>query len=358
MTRIHNFSAGPAVLPQSVLEETSRAIVEYEDTGLGVLEMSHRSQPFEDILSSLQTRLASLLDIPSDYQILICTGGATQQFSMVPLNLLAGRTGGYILSGSWSEKAESEARKFGKTAVLGSSKDNAFRSLPDWSITDPSQLAYVHFTSNNTIYGTQYKVEPDTGDIPLVCDASSDLLHRKIDVSKYGVIYASTQKNLGPAGATIVIIRQDLLEKEKGTLPIMLDYKTYSTTNSLYNTPPTGVVFMTERVLAWIQDQGGLGVINQRNQRKANLIYDVIDDNDFYLGHAERDSRSNMNVTFTLKKRELEKQFLEEAEAHGMSGLKGHRSVGGMRASMYNALPEQAAQELAQFMRDFRERHN
>lgn len=357
MTRIHNFSAGPAVLPVSVLQQTAKAVVEYQDTGLGVLEMSHRSQPFEDILDSLQSRLRSLLDIPIDYTILVCTGGATQQFSVVPLNLLGGKTGGYILSGSWSEKAEAEARRFGNTVVLGSSKENSFRSLPAWNIPESSDLSYIHFTSNNTIYGTQFKAEPDTGDIPLVCDASSDLLHRRIDVRKYGLIYASTQKNLGPAGATIVIVRNDLLEREKGTLPIMLDYTTYSSTNSLYNTPPTGVIYMTERVLAWIEEEGGLGVIAERNQRKAEHVYRVIDDDDFYQGHAERDARSIMNVTFTLTNRELEKQFLAEAEARGMSGLKGHRSLGGMRASMYNALPEQAAQDLAEFMRDFRDRH-
>jgi phosphoserine aminotransferase len=358
MTRLHNFSAGPGVLPLTVLAEAQEALLEFGNSGIGIMEMSHRSAEFESVLNSAITRLQGLLSIPKSYRVLFCTGGATQQFSAVPMNILrSGECGGYILSGSWSEKAEEEARKFGPTAILASSKAEKYRAIPAF---DPAYLtaqafplSYLHITSNNTIFGTQYRNEPETGSVPLVADCSSDLLHRPLDVAKYGLIYASAQKNLGPAGVTIVIIREDLLERSAAELPIMTSYRTYSESNSLYNTPPTFPIFVVERVLDWIETLGGLGAISERNQRKAQLVYDEIDRTDFYAGHAAKDHRSLMNITFTLKDSSLEKKFLENAEKAGLSGLKGHRSVGGCRASMYNSLPEESAKALVDFMREF-----
>jgi phosphoserine aminotransferase len=358
MTRLHNFSAGPGVLPLPVLAEAKEALLEFGTSGIGIMEMSHRSAEFESVLNSAVARFHTLLSIPKSYRVLFCTGGATQQFSAVPMNILrSGECGGYVLSGSWSEKAEEEARKFGPTAILASSKADIYRGIPAFSppsLTAQSlPLSYLHITSNNTIFGTQYKIEPETGTIPLVADCSSDLLHRPLDVLKYGLIYASAQKNLGPAGVTVVIIREDLLERSAPELPVMTSYRTYADSNSLYNTPPTFPIYVVERVLNWIETLGGIGAIYEKNKRKAQIVYDEIDRSEFYSGHAHKEHRSLMNITFTLKDASLEKRFLENAEKAGLSGLKGHRSVGGCRASMYNALPEESARALAEFMREF-----
>jgi phosphoserine aminotransferase len=358
MTRLHNFSAGPGVLPLSVITEAKEALLEFGKSGIGIMEMSHRSAEFEEVLNSAVTRLKGLLSISKSYRVLFCTGGATQQFSAVPMNILrSGECSGYLLSGSWSEKAEEEARKFGPTAVLASSKADKYRAIPSFDpaclTTQSLPLSYLHITSNNTIFGTQYRNEPETGSIALVADCSSDLLHRPLDVSKYGLIYASAQKNLGPAGVTVVIIREDLLERSAPGVPIMTSYRTYSESNSLYNTPPTFPIYVLERVLHWIETLGGLSGIYEQNKRKAQLVYDEIDRTDFYCGHAHNEHRSLMNITFTLKDSSLEQKFLENAEDAGLSGLKGHRSVGGCRASMYNALPEESAKALVDFMREF-----
>jgi phosphoserine aminotransferase len=361
MPRIHNFSAGPAVLPIPVLEEAKSALLDFKGCGMGIMEISHRSKEFEDVLTAAVERIKRVLKISSNYKVLFCTGGATQQFSAISMNLLQkDHVGGYILSGVWSEKAEEEARKFGATKVLASAKEGGYREIPPFpsletlaSVCNEKQLGYVHITSNNTIYGTQFHQDPDTGTIPLLADTSSDLLHRPVDVTKYGLLYASAQKNLGPAGVTIVIIREDLLERVPSTLPLMTSYRTYSESNSLYNTPPTFPIYIVERVLAWIEAEGGLTSIHERNQRKAQSIYGEIDRSEFYQGHADVKHRSLMNVTFTLQDKKLDDSFNKKALAEGLSGLKGHRSVGGFRASMYNALPEASSQALAQFMKEF-----
>ena len=362
MTRLHNFSAGPGVMPLSVIAEAQEALLEFNGCGIGIMEMSHRSAEFESIINSAISRLQALLTIPKSHRVLFCTAGATQQFSAVPMNILRkGECGGYILTGIWSEKAEEEARKFGPTKILASSKQDNYRSIP---FLDPTALtaqslplSYLHITSNNTIFGTQYQDIPSTDSIPLVADCSSDLLHRPIDVSKFGLIYASAQKNIGPAGVTVVIIHEELLERSDANLPIMTNYRTYSESNSLYNTPPTFPIFGVERVLHWIEEMGGLNVIFEKNKRKAQLVYDEIDRTEFYSGHAAKEYRSLMNITFTLKESSLEKTFLEKAEKAGLSGLKGHRNVGGCRASMYNALPEEAVNALVEFMQEFEKTH-
>jgi phosphoserine aminotransferase len=379
MTRLHNFNAGPAVLPLSVIQEVREALPEFADSGIGIMEISHRSKEFEGIIDSAIARFVRLLEIPNNYKILFMSGGATLQFSAVALNLMGGAKltsdklttndplGGYILTGTWSEKAEEEARKYGGTVVLASTKEEQYRSIPeklDTTALKDKKLAYLHITSNNTIYGTQYKSEPDLqgvglSDVPLVADCSSDLLHRKIDISKYGLVYASAQKNLGPAGVTVVIVRQDLLERSSKQLPLMLNYRTFADSNSLYNTPPVFPIYCVERVLSWLEQSGGLDKMAAINRQKAQKIYDVIDSSDFYCGHAHKDYRSLMNVTFTIKggDAQLEKDFLKDAINAGLIGLQGHRSVGGVRASLYNALPLESAQALSEFMKDFERRN-
>lgn len=355
-SRVYNFSAGPAVLPVEVVETVRDNLLNYQGSGLGVMEMSHRGAEFEAILATAEANLRELLDIPEDYAVLFTTGGATNQFSMVPLNLLAkGQTADYILTGVWSEKAVAEAKKFGEIHIAATSKDKNFNYIPS-AFQYSKAPAYVHFTSNNTIYGTQFRTEPSGTAAPLVCDASSDVLHKKLDVRRYGVIYAGAQKNLGPAGITLVIMRRDLLERCPAGLPILLDYRTYAQNNSLYNTIPTFPVYVVGEVLKWIKAQGGLGAIEAANREKAELLYRAIDATDFYRGVAEKDSRSVMNVTWRLPSEELEKLFVKEANAQGLSGLKGHKSAGGIRASIYNACPRAAVEALVQFMKEFEEK--
>ncbi|MBM4764169.1 3-phosphoserine/phosphohydroxythreonine transaminase [Bacillus sp. B15-48] len=357
MTRAYNFNAGPTALPEAVLKKAEQEWMNYNGTGMNVMEMSHRSKPYEEINDTAQSLLRKLLNIPDDYEVLFLQGGASLQFTMVPMNLLEeGKKALYVLTGSWSEKALKEAKKIGATEVVSSGKDGNYKQIPT---LDASQLstdgAYVHITSNNTIYGTQWHNFPDTQSIPLVADMSSDIMCRPIDVSKFGLIYAGAQKNLGPSGVTVVIVKKELLERSKDSLPTMLDYRTQASNNSLYNTPPTLAVYLLKLVLEWADSLGGAAALEKLNKQKADLLYNEIDgSNGFYKGHAELDSRSLMNVTFTLENQELTDAFLAEAKQRGFTGLNGHRSVGGCRASIYNAVPLEHVEVLAQFMKEFR----
>lgn len=356
-SRAHNFNAGPAVMPLPVLEQLRDEMLGYARTGMSVMEMSHRSKEFEDILNRAEADLRTLLNIPNTYSIMFLQGGAHLQFSMIPMNLLPkGGSTDYVLTGAWAQTAIKEAEKIGTVHIAASTKADNFSRVPTQSELqlDP-HAAYLHFTSNETIQGVEWASEPVPPDgVPLVCDASSDIMSRPIDVTKYGLIYAGAQKNLGPSGVTLVIIRSDLLARTPANMPVMLDFKLLAESHSLHNTPPTFGVYAMGLVLHWLIDQGGLPAIARRNEAKARLIYDRIDTGGgFYRGHARLDSRSRMNITFRLPSEELEKQFVKKSEAEGFVGLKGHRSIGGLRASMYNALPTESAQALAQFMQEF-----
>ena len=364
MTRVFNFSAGPAAMPLPVLEEAQRNLIEMPEAGMSVMETSHRSKGFEAILASAQTRLRELLALPDHYHILFLQGGASLQFSMVPMNLLRSSTRcDYILTDQWSQKALKEAQIFAdergaQANVAASTESDNFNRIPTQSeLQLDTQARYVHITTNNTLFGTQWQSEPETGEVPLVADASSDILSRPIDVPKYGLIYAGAQKNIGPAGVTLVIIRDDLLQQIQPNLPTMLDYRTHVKANSLYNTPNTWGIYMVDLVAKWLQDLGGLSAMQKLNEAKAQELYAAIDATDFYRGHAQPDSRSRMNVTFRLPDEALEKQFIKEATAQGLDGLKGHRDVGGLRASIYNAFPPEGVSALVQFMREFEKAH-
>jgi phosphoserine aminotransferase len=355
--RIHNFAAGPAILPVPVLEEIQRDLIALPGVGMSILEISHRSATFESILECAEADIRSLANIPANYKVLFLQGGASMQFSMVPMNLLGpGQTADYIDSGSWAEKAYKEAKKVGSANIAATTKADNYTRVPAQSeLKLTPGAAYVHMTSNNTIEGTEFKQLPDVGpgDVPLVSDTSSDMFSRPIDVARHALIYAGAQKNMGPAGVTIVIIREDLLERSQKTLPTMLNYAVHAENKSLYNTPPAFAVYALGLVMKWLIKQGGLSKIEQLNQRKANKLYAEIDRTGFYRGTAQKDSRSLMNVTFRLSSEDLEKQFVKEATAAGLDGLKGHRSVGGMRASIYNAFPEDGVEALVGFMREF-----
>ena len=357
--RVHNFNAGPAALPLSVLEEIKTDLIIYKGEGLSVMEMSHRSKTFDGIIKDAERLMKEVFEIPEGYKIIFMQGGATLQFSAVPLNLLANdRTGGYINSGSWSQKAIDEVQKLGKNVrVLASSKDDEYIYIPsDFIIT--SDLGYLHITSNNTIFGTQWHQYPGTGSVPLVCDMSSDMGCRPVDIKKFGLIYAGAQKNMGPAGVTIVIIREDLMNLSPDNIPTMMSYKILGSKESLYNTPPTFGVYVVKLVLEWIKKSGGLNAIEETNRKKAAMLYDILDEDDFYKGTVEPGSRSLMNITFRLPSEDLEKQFISEATANGMIGLKGHRSVGGIRASIYNAVSLENVQALVSFMNTFRDKNS
>ena len=355
--RIYNFYAGPAVLPEEVLLEVKEELPVYRDIGTSVLEISHRSKEYTEIAESARQRMRRLLGLGPEWHILFLQGGASLQFHMVPLNFLPeGGKAAYLITGAWSKKALKEAQFLGNAEVVATSEDTGFDRIPapdTYQVDD--QAAYLHFTSNNTIFGTQFKTEPEAGDVPLVCDASSDFLSRRIALDKYGLIYAGAQKNVGPAGVTIVLIREDFLQQRNQPLPTMLDYGTH--TAKLFNTPPVFAVYMVEKVLKWLEHLGGLPAIEARNEAKAQKLYEVLDASDFYRGTARPDSRSLMNVTFRLPTEALEQQFVEEARAQGMIGLKGHRSVGGIRASIYNACPPEAVDALTSFMKDFEQKH-
>jgi phosphoserine aminotransferase len=357
--RIFNFSAGPAVLPLPVLEQAQRELVSLPGVGMSVMEISHRSKAFETLLDTAVADIRGLAGIPEDYSILMLQGGASLQFSMVPMNLLSpGTTADYIDTGSWAEKAAKEAARVGTVNVTGSTKADNYSRLPKpGEIALTPGAAYVHITTNNTIEGTEWLTPPEVGSAPLVADASSDIFSQPIDISRFGVVYAGAQKNLGPSGVTLVIIRRDLLARSSKTLPTMLSYQVMAENNSLYNTPNTFGVYILGLTMKWLKSLGGLAAIGQLNARKASLLYGEIDRTGFYRGTAQPDSRSRMNVTFRLPSEELEKRFEKEATAAGLDGLKGHRSVGGMRASIYNAFPEAGVDALVQFMREF-ERKN
>lgn len=358
--RIHNFNPGPAVLPLEVLQQAQAELLDYKGTGMSIMEISHRSKEFEALLAEAQDNLRSLLGIPANYKILFLQGGASLQFAMLPMNFRpAGASADYIVTGTWSKKAYKESQKLGTAKAAANLEADNFNHLPaqaDLKL-DP-QAAYLHFTSNETIHGVEYFTEPQPPQgVPLICDASSDFISRPIDVSKYAMIYAGAQKNAGPSGVVIAILREDMLEKVPANLPNLLDYKALAAENSLLNTPPCWSIYIVGLVLKWVISIGGLEGMSKRNQGKANLVYQVIDQSGgFYKGHALAD-RSVMNVTFRLPNEQLEEQFAGEAKKVGMIGLKGHRSVGGMRASLYNALPVEAVQELARFMVDFQKKN-
>jgi phosphoserine aminotransferase len=353
--RIFNFSSGPAVLPTPVLEEAQRDLLALPGVGMSVLEISHRSKAFDAIIEAAEADIRELAGVPSDYRVLFLQGGASLQFSMVPMNLLpAGGTADYLVTGVWSQKAVKEAKRHGTVHVAASTEAGKFTRVPgQGEIALSGKGAYVHMTSNNTIYGTQWHTLPDAGGAPLVSDASSDIFSRPIDIAKYGVVFAGAQKNLGPSGVTLVIIRDDLVARSPATLPTMLSYAVHAENKSLYNTPPTFGIYILGLVAKWLKREGGLAAIEVVNARKAAKLYAEIDRTGFYRGHAEKDSRSLMNVTFRLPSEELEKQFVKDSTAAGLDGLKGHRSVGGLRASIYNAFPEAGVDALVEFMREF-----
>jgi phosphoserine aminotransferase len=355
MSRIWNFSAGPAILPQSVLLEAQRDLVQLPGVGMSILEISHRSKTFEAILAQTEADLRTLGGVPSNYKVLFLQGGASTQFSMVPMNLLtAGATADYLVTGGWAQKAVKEAKRVGNVHIAATTESENFARIPR---QDEMQFtpgaAYVHMTTNNTLFGTEWSGEPNVGDVPLVADTSSDMFSRPIDIAKYGLIYAGAQKNLGPSGVTLVIIREDLLARSSKSLHTMLNYAVHAENGSMYNTPPCFGIYLMGLVMKWGLAQGGLAAIGAANDRKAAALYAEIDRTGYYRGTAEKASRSRMNVTFRLPSEELEAKFAKESTAAGLDGLKGHRSVGGMRASIYNAFPEEGVTALVEFMREF-----
>jgi len=355
MNRVFNFSAGPSMLPLPVLEKAASELVCYGDSGMSVMEMSHRSPVYEEIIADAQAKLRTLMNIPDNYKVLFLQGGASTQFASVPLNLLNGSgKADYIVSGQFSKKAYDEAQKYGDVKAIASSKDKNFTYIPQITREDIRPDAdYVHVCFNNTIYGTKFNYIPDTGDIPLVADMSSCIISEPVDVSKFGVIYAGAQKNMAPAGLTVVIVREDLLGKARPETPVMLDWKTMADNDSMYNTPPCYAIYMAKLVYEWILDMGGLDAMKAYNVKKAAILYDYLDNQDYYIAPVEKEYRSMMNVTFVTGDEALDKKFAKEADAAGIKNIKGHRSVGGMRASIYNAMPIEGVEALVKFMDDF-----
>jgi phosphoserine aminotransferase len=357
--RIFNFSAGPAVLPLPVLEEAQRELVSLPGVGMSVMEISHRSKAFDEIIGRAESGIRELLGVPENYHVLFLQGGASLQFSMIPMNLLpADGSSDYIVTGSWGKKAVKEAKREGAVNIAATTADGGFTRTPDQQELklDP-KAAYVHITTNETIEGVEWKREPEVGDVPLVADASSDILSHRIPVEKYALIYAGAQKNMGPSGVTLVILRDDLLGRIPDGLHTMLDYRTHVENKSLYNTPNTWGIYIIDLVCKWLKGKGGLEGMERENEEKAGLLYDAIDATQFYRGHADAGSRSIMNVTFRLPSEELEKRFANEATAAGLDGLKGHRSVGGIRASIYNAFPREGVEALVSFMKEFEKKN-
>jgi phosphoserine aminotransferase len=358
--RVYNFNPGPAVLPLPVLEEAQRHLLSLPGVGMSVLEISHRSKTFDEILAGAEADLRKLLGLGDNCSVIFLQGGASLQFTMVPMNFLPkDGAADYMVTGHWAQAALKEAKKLGKVNIAASTEAENFSRIPrpDEFKLDP-RAAYVHFTSNNTIYGTQWRTEPAVGNVPLVCDASSDILSRRVEISKYALIYAGAQKNMGPAGVTTVIIRNDLLERVPQGLPAMLDYKLQAEKKSVYNTPPVFAIYLLRLVLKWLADVGGLAEMERRNEEKAQLLYNAIDGSGgFYRGTAEKQSRSRMNVTFRLPSEELEEKFAKETTAQRLSGLKGHRSVGGLRASIFNAFPREGVEALVAFMKEFQRKN-
>ena len=359
MKRVYNFSAGPSMLPLEVLELAQEEFLSYQGSGMSVMEMSHRSSLFSGIIDEAERLLRDLMDIPNTYKVLFIQGGASQQFAMVPMNLLVkSRKADFVHTGSWSKKAMSEAKKFGQVRVVASSVDEHFTYIPhvNFSLIDP-EADYVHITTNNTIEGTAFSEIPDTGGIPLVADMSSNILSEEVDVSKFGLIYAGAQKNIGPAGLTVVIVREDLMGHAPESCPTMLNYQTFSESGSMYNTPPTFGIYIAKLIFEWLSNLGGLKEMGKLNRAKAQILYDYLETSDLFESPVKKDSRSLMNIPFMMPGRELDDVFVKEAKACGFETLKGHRSVGGMRASLYNAMPIEGVKELVAFMADFEKRY-
>ena len=359
MARVYNFSAGPAVLPEEVLREAAEEMLDYRGTGMSVMEMSHRSKAYETIIKEAEADLRELMGIPDNYKVLFLQGGASQQFAMIPMNLMKNRVADYIVTGQWARKAYQEAALYGKANKIASSEDETFSYIPDCSDLPVSPDAdYVYICENNTIYGTKFKTLPDTKGKPLVADESSCFLSEPVDVAKYGLIYGGVQKNIGPAGVVIVIVREDLVTEEvlPGT-PTMLRYKTHVDNNSLYNTPPAYGIYICGKVFKWLKGKGGLEAMKAYNEKKAGILYDFLDGSSLFHGTVRREDRSLMNVPFVTGNQELDAKFVKEAKEAGFENLKGHRSVGGMRASIYNAMPMEGVEKLAAFMKDFEKRN-
>lgn len=352
--RIHNFNAGPAALPLPVLKEVQKDLVNYKGEGLSVMEMSHRGKTFDSIIKDTENLMKEVMGIPSGYKVIFMQGGASLQFATVPMNLIAeGQSADYINTGSWATKAIKEAQLIGKKInVIASSEDENFNYIPR-NFKFNKDAAYLHITSNNTIYGTQWPLYPDMDGVPLVCDMSSDINSRRIDVNKFAMIYAGAQKNMGPSGVTIVIIREDMMERSPANIPNLCSYKTIGSKDSLYNTPPTFGIYIIKLVLEWMKSIGGLEAVEKNNKEKARLLYTAIDSTDFYKGTVEKESRSLMNVPFRLPSEDMEKKFVAEALENEIMGVKGHRSVGGIRASLYNAVSVEDVQTLVAFMKEF-----
>ncbi|MCR5735990.1 MAG: 3-phosphoserine/phosphohydroxythreonine transaminase [Lachnospiraceae bacterium] len=357
MSRVYNFSAGPAVLPEEVLKEAADEMLDYKGSGMSVMEMSHRSKTYDAIIKEAEKDLRELMGIPDNYKVLFLQGGASQQFAMIPMNLMKNRVADYIITGQWAKKAWKEAQIYGKANAIASSEDKTFSYIPDCSDLPISDDAdYVYICENNTIYGTKFKTLPNTKGKTLVADVSSCFLSEPVDVTKYGVIYGGVQKNIGPAGVVIVIIREDLITED--TLehtPTMLKYKTHADADSLYNTPPAYGIYICGKVFKWIKKMGGLAAMKERNEEKAKILYDFLDSSKLFKGTVEKDSRSLMNVPFITGNDELDAKFVKEAAENGLVSLKGHRSVGGMRASIYNAMPKEGVEALVAFMKKFEE---
>lgn len=357
MSRVYNFSAGPAVLPEEVLREAAAEMLDYNGTGMSVMEMSHRSKAFEEIIQTAEADIRELMNIPDNYKVLFLQGGASQQFAMVPMNLMKNGVADYIITGQWAKKAYQEAQKYGKANKIASSEDKTFSYIPDCSDLPISEDAdYVYICENNTIYGTKYKELPNTKGKTLVADVSSCFLSEPVDVTKYGVIYGGVQKNVGPAGVVIVIIREDLITEDvlPGT-PTMLQYKTHADAKSLYNTPPAYGIYICGKVFKWLKKQGGLAAMKEKNEKKAKLLYDYLDQSKLFKGTVVSKDRSLMNVPFVTGDKELDAKFVKEAKEAGLENLKGHRTVGGMRASIYNAMPYEGVEALVEFMKKFEE---
>lgn len=357
MSRVYNFSAGPAVLPEEVLKAAAEEMMDYKGTGMSVMEMSHRSKAFEEIIQTAEADLRELMNIPDNYKVLFLQGGASQQFAMIPMNLMKNKVADYIITGQWAKKAAQEAEKYGKVNRIASSADKTFSYIPDCSDLDVSDDAdYVYICENNTIYGTKFKELPNTKGKLLVSDVSSCFLSEPVDVSKYGIIYGGVQKNIGPAGVVIAVIREDLITEDvlPGT-PTMLTYKTHADADSLYNTPPAYGIYICGKVFQWLKKMGGLDVMKERNEKKAKLLYDFLDQSQMFKGTVAPKDRSLMNVPFVTGDAELDAKFIKEAREAGLENLKGHRSVGGMRASIYNAMPYEGVEALTAFMKKFEE---
>jgi phosphoserine aminotransferase len=352
--RVFNFSPGPATLPYEVLKKAGQDVVNFQETGIGLIEISHRSKEFMAVTDEAEANLRELMQIPDNYKVLFLQGGASSQFFMIPMNLLGkGKKATYLNTGTWAKKAIKEAKLFGEIEVPFSSEETSFNRVPkqnEYTVAEDSE--YLYYVSNNTIYGTEFPELPKT-DKMLISDMSSDILSRPVDVSKFGLIFAGAQKNLGPAGVTIVIIREDLLERTPANTPTMLSYKTHADKGSMFNTPPCFSIYVVGEVLKWLKQQGGIDAMAKINREKAGLLYGAIDSSDYYRGHAEKESRSLMNIAFNLPTPELEAKFIAEATAIGLNGLKGHRSIGGCRASIYNAFPVEGVVRLVEFMKDF-----